>query len=225
MSEQSGSATVTELPMFPLGTVLFPSMPLALRVFEERYLTMLASVLQEEPSEFGVVLIERGQEVGGGEHRFDVGTIARIAQLESAEGFIALVAHGTRRFHVVEWLPDDPYPRALVTEIDVLDWDDRLEATRDRVEQTVRRSLAVGAEFGDVQYSATVELEDDPVDAAWQLAAIAPLNELDQLQLLRSASMPGLFRELEDLATAAATAIVDSALAESDDDDEDDDRP
>ena len=113
--------------MFPLGSVLFPSMPLALRVFEERYLAMLASVLQEEPSEFGVVLIERGQEVGGGEHRFDVGTVARIAQLESAEGFIALIAHGTRRFRVVEWLPDDPYPRALVTEIDELDWDDSLD--------------------------------------------------------------------------------------------------
>ena len=54
MSEQSGSGAVIELPMFPLGSVLFPSMPLALRVFEERYLAMLASVLQEEPSEFGV---------------------------------------------------------------------------------------------------------------------------------------------------------------------------
>ena len=210
MSEQSGSGAVIELPMFPLGSVLFPSMPLALRVFEERYLAMLASVLQDEPSEFGVVLIERGQEVGGGEHRFDVGTIARIAQLESAEGFIALVAHGTRRFRVVEWLPDDPYPRALVTEIDELDWDDSLEPTRDRVEQTVRRSLAVGAEFGEVQYSATVELEDDPVDAAWQLAAIAPLNELDQLQLLRSTSLPGLFNDLEDLATTAAIAMSEA---------------
>jgi Lon protease-like protein len=221
MSEQPGSPQTFELPMFPLGSVLFPSMPLALRVFEDRYLAMLAEVLKEEPSEFGVVLIERGQEVGGGEKRFDVGTVARIAQIESAEGFIALIAHGTRRFRVLEWLPDDPYPRALVAEIDAFDWDDSLDDTRDRVEQTVRRSLAVGAEFGDVAYSATVELEDDPVDAAWQLAAIAPLGEMAQLQLLRAQTLPGLFNELEDLAAAAATSISDAALegdVEGDDD-------
>jgi Lon protease-like protein len=222
MSEQRESTAVIELPMFPLGSVLFPSMPLALRVFEERYLAMLSDVLQQEPAEFGVVLIERGQEVGGGEHRFDVGTVARIAQLESAEGFIAVVAEGTRRFRVVEWLPDDPYPRALVSELEELDWDDSLDATRGRVERAVRRSLAVGAEFGDVQYSATVELEDDPVDAAWQLAAIAPLNELDQLRLLRSSTLPGLFNDLEDLASAAATAISEAAFDDDVDHPEDD---
>ncbi len=222
MTNSTAPGGIVELPMFPLGSVLFPSMPLVLRVFEERYLAMLAQVLQEEPSEFGVVLIERGQEVGGGEHRFDIGTIARITQLDSADGFIALVALGTRRFRVVEWLSDDPYPRALVTELDELDWDDSFEPTRERVEQTVRRSLAVGAEFGEVQYSATVELEDDPVDAAWQLAAIAPLGEIDQLHLLRSRTLPGLFNDLEDLATAAAAAISDAALTQGDDEDDED---
>jgi Lon protease-like protein len=215
MSELEKSAPF-ELPMFPLGSVLFPSMPLALRVFEERYLAMLASILQDEPSEFGVVLIERGQEVGGGEHRFDVGTIARIGELDSAEGFIALVAHGTRRIRVVEWLPDDPYPRALVVALDDFVWDAALAPAREQAEQAVRRALAVGAEFGDVQYSATVELEDDPVDAAWQLAGIAPLNELDQLQLLQASTLPNLLSDLEQLATAAATAFSDAAASESD---------
>ena len=55
------------LPMFPLGTVLFPHMPLRLRVFEQRYLVMLSDLLQSQTAEFGVVLIDRGQEVGGGE--------------------------------------------------------------------------------------------------------------------------------------------------------------
>jgi Lon protease-like protein len=219
MTEPAAPGGIVELPIFPLGSVLFPSMPLVLRVFEDRYLAMLGQVLREEPSEFGVVLIERGQEVGGGEHRFDIGTIARITQLDSAEGFIALVAQGTRRFRVVEWLSDDPYPRALVTELAELAWDDSLEPTRDRVEQTVRRSLAVGAEFGEVHYSATVELEDDPVGAAWQLAAIAPLGEIDQLHLLRSSTLPGLFNDLEDLAEAAATAISNAGYSEDDEDD------
>lgn len=200
--------------MFPLGSVLFPAMPLPLRVFEERYLAMLAEVLAEEPSEFGVVLIERGQEVGGGEHRFDIGTVAQIVELEGAEGFVALFAQGTRRFRVVEWLADDPYPRALVEWLDDLLWDESLGPLRERVEREVRRALAVGTEFGDVAYSAAVELADEPLDAAWQLSAIAPLNELDQLRLLRADSMRELLEELEPMVVAAA----DSFRAASDPD-------
>ena len=93
------------MPMFPLGSVLFPHMPLSLRIFEERYVVMLSRVLQEDVSEFGVVLIERGQEVGGGEHRFGIGTVARIVQLEASEGFIGLVAEGERRIRVDEFAP------------------------------------------------------------------------------------------------------------------------
>ena len=48
---------MTVLPMFPLGSVLFPAMPLALRVFEERYLKMMGTILEEETPRFGVVLI------------------------------------------------------------------------------------------------------------------------------------------------------------------------
>ena len=76
------------LPMFPLGSVLFPAMPLALRVFEERYLKMMGSILDNQPSEFGVVLIERGLEVGGGDQRFDIGTTARVLQIEAPEGHL-----------------------------------------------------------------------------------------------------------------------------------------
>ena len=51
------------LPVFPLGSVLFPHMPLALRVFEERYLKMIGALLETDDLVFGVVLIERGSEV------------------------------------------------------------------------------------------------------------------------------------------------------------------
>ena len=92
--------------MFPLGTVLFPSMPLPLRVFEERYLVMLSRILQNEPAEFGVALIERGQESGGGGTTFGVGTVAQITELEAAPDFIAMMTQGDRRFEIVEWLDD-----------------------------------------------------------------------------------------------------------------------
>ena len=74
------------MPMFPLGTVLFPYAVLPLRVFEPRYRVMTRRCLDGD-REFGVVLIERGSEVGGGDVRFGVGTIARIVQVaETPDG-------------------------------------------------------------------------------------------------------------------------------------------
>ena len=60
---------MTVMPMFPLSNVLMPAMPLSLRIFEERYLKLTGDLILQENPEFGVVLIERGPEVGGGEKR------------------------------------------------------------------------------------------------------------------------------------------------------------
>jgi Lon protease-like protein len=197
---------MTEMPMFPLGSVLFPNMPLPLRVFEERYLVMLAHILEDEPAEFGVVLIERGQEVGGGEQRFRYGTIARITQIEAADGFVALIAQGDRRIEVTEWMPEDPYPQASVRILDDLVWDETLVPLRDRAEKTVRRILAQASEFGDQPWSANVELSDDPMISSWQLAGIAPIGPLDQVSLLRSATTA----ELLELVISCSEAAADS---------------
>src|SRR5437773_454261 len=100
--------------MFPLGTVVFPHAVLPLHVFEPRYRAMMRDVLAGD-QEFGVVLIERGSEVGGGDVRFGVGTLAHIVQSsELSDGRFALAAVGVQRFRVERWLPDDPYPRAEI---------------------------------------------------------------------------------------------------------------
>ena len=62
--------------MFPLGSVLFPGALLPLHVFEPRYRQLVKDCLAGEP-EFGVVLIDRGHEVGGGDVRREVGAVAR----------------------------------------------------------------------------------------------------------------------------------------------------
>ena len=62
--------------MFPLGNVLFPHAQLPLHVFEPRYRALAETCLAGD-GEFGVVLIERGSEVGGGDTRFSIGTVAR----------------------------------------------------------------------------------------------------------------------------------------------------
>ena len=193
--------------MFPLGAVLFPHMPLHLRVFEQRYLVMLAKLIKSAQVEFGVVLIERGHEVGGGEHRFGVGTVAEITQLGAQEGFVGLAAVGRTRFEVLDWLTDEPHPRAEVRPLPDLVWDPDLEPQRMDAEQLVRRTLAQASEFSDSLYPADLELADDPVAAVWQLAGIAPVGELDQVSLLRSTSMAELLSRIVEVTTDAAVGF------------------
>lgn len=200
--------------MFPLGTVLFPMMPVSLHVFEPRYRALMAACIEGAergvPAELGVVLIERGTEVGGGDQRFDVGTVARLTQVAALpDGRYATVGVGTRRLAVRKWLPDDPYPRAEVEDLDDTHFDPGLDQPLlERADQAVRRCLALKAELGEPAFSARVDLDEDPNVAAWQLAAVAPLNELDQLALLRSSSCTELLRMLADLADEEASVLA-----------------
>lgn len=193
-------------PMFPLGSVLFPHMPLPLRIFEPRYLRMLGDLLESDCPEFGVVLIERGHEVGGGDHRFSVGTMARVLEVDAREGYVGLVAQGTRRFVVREWLPEDPYPSADVADLPEFEWDEALADLRHDAEAQVRRALAAAAEFG-ASWPMDVHLSDDPVAACWQLAAITPVGALDQVALLQAESLAALLT-----GTAAAARDAQESL-------------
>lgn len=107
-----------DVPLFPLRTVLFPGMILPLQIFEERYKTMIGRCLDEDIP-FGVVLIRRGSEVGGASEPFDVGTLARIAEVErEPDGRYRLNAVGTRRFRIEALRHDQPY---LVGDVQLLD--------------------------------------------------------------------------------------------------------
>lgn len=194
--------------MFPLGSVLFPHTPLALRIFEERYLMMLGRLLDDEDPQFGVVLIERGSEAGGGDQRFRIGTMARITNVMAGERDIHLIAVGGSRIEVAEWRDDEPYPTATVRELPPLVWDDALTPLRTEAERIVRRVLSRAAEYAEVQWDPNIELSDDPLESSWQLAAIAPLGQLDQFRLLRSTTVGGLLRELIDLTLAAEPLLT-----------------
>ena len=86
--------------MFPLGCVLFPEAILPLHVFEERYRVMVEEIMDTDRS-FGVVLIERGNEVGGGEIRKEIGTLAEIIDSKKfIDGRSLLVTRGVRRVQV-----------------------------------------------------------------------------------------------------------------------------
>ncbi len=197
------TSATRELAMFPLGSVLFPGMPLPLRVFEPRYVAMLMSVLEGSEREFGVVLIERGSEVGGGDVRFGVGTVARIVSVEQTAGVIALVATGGARFEVVRWLQDDPFPRAEVRELPPVDLDESTPVELSAAEAVVRATIARASEFVELTWPADIELSPDVAQRIWQVTAIAPLNSLDQYALLRSTTASDLLTRLVDETQAA----------------------
>lgn len=198
------------MPMFPLGSVLLPGAVLPLHVFEPRYRQLVKDCLAATEHEFGVVLIERGVEVGGGDFRCMIGTVARLIQVaELDDGRYALVTVGTRRLRVSEWLPDDPYPRA-----DVEDWPDEDEVGDDAVLDDrvaaawsrVRRINAMAAELGDAHADATLEISADPLVASYHLSALAPLGPADQQRLL-AASGPSERLDLLDAALDDAQAL------------------
>ena len=176
--------------MFPLGSVLLPGSVLPLHVFEPRYRQLVEDCVAAPPHEFGVVLIERGSEVGGGDVRRAVGTMARIVQVAAVDtARYAVVAVGTHRIRVVEWLPDDPYPRAWVEEWpDVWpdEWPtaDGAAATIDELAVRVRRVGALAVELGDPVRELGTELSDDVLLASHQLVQLAPLGDADRYDLL-----------------------------------------
>lgn len=93
-------AETTDIPLFPLNTVLFPRGPLPLRIFETRYVDMVKRSMREE-SCFGVVLVRGGGEVGQAGGFVDIGTTARIVDFNLLpDGLLGITCRGERRFRV-----------------------------------------------------------------------------------------------------------------------------
>lgn len=194
--------------MFPLQTVLFPQACLPLHVFEPRYQALIADCL-EDGLEFGVVLITRGSEVGGGDLRSDVGTVARIAKIaELEEGRLLVVAIGTTRFRVDAWRPDDPYPIAEIEEL-AMGPSANCSPAVARAETAVRRLRSLLSELGDVPpLQPNLRLEGQPDDIGWQLCDLAPFTPLDQQQLLTVEGLAARMELLVELCDAMADDVT-----------------
>jgi uncharacterized protein len=175
-----------------------------LHVFEPRYRALMRDCLDGDPR-FGVVLIERGSEVGGGDQRSNLGTrgvITRAAELP--DGRWVVEVRGEAVVGIDEWLPDDPYPLALVTERPVPEGSDATgtASSLDVATRRVRRVRAVLAEQGGAPAlppEATLDGGGDPEVAAWQLCAVSPVNAYDAQRLLAAGGVTerlGLLMEL-----------------------------
>lgn len=186
-----------ELPLFPLGSVLFPNTVLPLRVFEPRYQRLVDDCVAGD-GRFGVVLIERGSEVGGGDTRFEIGTIAHIAGIaDLEEGHRLVLAVGTTRFEIERWLPDDPYPRAVINELTAITPSNDLPIAETEVK--LRRTLALMSEAGYDVGDTGFEVSEETVVAVDQLCALAPLSPLDAQGLLGTESPPDRLARLQNI--------------------------
>jgi Lon protease-like protein len=193
--------------MFPLGTVLFPHAVLPLHVFEPRYRAMTRAVLDAD-QEFGVVLIERGSEVGGGDVRFDVGTIAHIVQAsELADGRFALAVVGVSRFRVERWLPDEPYPRADIVDLVEPPVPAAATALVEPVVVALREVYELFARVNDVATSVPIEVSPDPEQASFEAAALASLGPLDAQRVLELADTESRLRVLRGLLSDHAALL------------------
>lgn len=198
--------------MFPLAAVVFPGTELPLHVFERRYQQLARDVLCGA-KEFGICLISRGSEVGGGDERVTVGTKVRVELAAPLEGDRwILVTRGVERIRVDRWLDDDPYPKALVEPLPATGADvahDEVVAALSAV-KALRR---LQSELADGWSSPCIDVkfEDHEATAPWVLCAMAPLSLSDLQALLEvpsHAARLALLRELCELKTRDLEAVL-----------------
>ncbi len=207
--------------MFPLESALLPGDDLPLRIFEPRYAALVRDCMRETDPRFGVVLISRGREVGGGDTRCDVGALAGIVQcLDLGAGRYGLRCRVGERIRVREWLPDDPYPRAIVqiwpdepgdpvSENQLHELEDRVVALFERV------AAARGARLPDRE-TVLAYGPDASGDAGKRLYALAsrlPIGPADRHAILAAPSAAERFAALGE-AVDSVTAMVEFQLSE-----------
>ena len=177
------------LPLFPLGSVLFPGLLLPLHVFEDRYRTLVADLLERPEGErsFGVVAIREGREVGaaGVTALHEVGCTARVRRVERhADGRFDLVTTGARRFRLTGLRHDRPY---LVGEVDWLPDEVGPEAEAGLLARAVRAAfgdyLQALAEASGAQVEAP-ELPAEPLLLSHLVAATVQVDLADRQALL-----------------------------------------
>lgn len=199
--------------MFPLGAVLLPGESLSLQIFEPRYVALVRDCTdgRREP-EFGVVLIARGHEVGGGEVRTQVGTLARITEVIELPGErYRLRCKGTDRIRIEKWLADAPYPQAEAeTWPDDPGTDDSalLAGLRERADRLHTLTAQFARRNGIRRPPPSASLDDlsgDPTTRSYELAARLPIGPTDRQAAL---SAPNAHSRL-----AALSASVDDAIA------------
>jgi Lon protease-like protein len=176
------------LPLFPLGTVLYPGLLLPLNIFEERYRRLVRDLLDgPEPWRFGVIAIRKGRETGvdGISALHEVGCTATLREVaEQEDGGFHLVTVGTQRFRLTSLDGSRPY---LQGEVELLEEQVGDEAAAALAAQAVQRGFRGYVEALASRESAEVtvpELPDEPLLLSYLVAASMILDLPVRQQLL-----------------------------------------
>lgn len=209
------------MAMFPLQSALLPDEDLPLQIFEPRYAALVRDCIRDKDPRFGVVLISQGREVGGGEVRCDVGTVARITECVdiAGSGRFVLRCRTGERIKVCEWLPDDPYPRAIVQA-----WPDepgepvsagQVEKLEDRVMALFER-IAAARDFPLPEREVVLGADADIVDPGERLYALAsrvPIGPADRYSVLAAPTAAERLTALSEAVDSVA-AVIEFQLSE-----------
>ncbi len=182
-------AETATVPLFPLGSVLFPGMLLPLHIFEPRYRLLLQRALQTDQP-FGIVLISSGPEVGGQAEPHRIGTTARVVgttPLPGGRSFI--IVRGERRF-AIETIDAEREPY-LVGEVRYLDEDDGADAAElaDRAADSFGQYLTgIISTSNDARTEVPLaELrEGTPADVSYRIAGGLGIDAAERQRLLET---------------------------------------
>jgi Lon protease-like protein len=175
------------LPLFPLGTVLYPGLLLPLHIFEDRYRQLVRDLLAgPQPGQFGVIAIRKGRETGvdGISALYEIGCIATLRRVtEHDDGRFDLMTVGTERFRLTELDQSQPYLQGRVKLL-AEDTGDETAAARaaQAVQVAFRAYLDVLATQGVAQVKVP-DLPDEPVLLSY-LVASSTIADLSDRQLL-----------------------------------------
>jgi Lon protease-like protein len=189
-----------ELPLFPLNTVLFPGMPMALHIFEDRYKLMISKCLQGRRT-FGAVLIRQGAEaLGPLPEPNTVGCTAFISQVEwLRSGRINISVIGQRRFRIASLNTDLPYLRGQA-EYYPLQKEDFPGQHRlaGRLRPWVARYLDHLSRLGG-KMPHVDDLPEEPVGLAYASAALLQVSNTQKQTLLEIEGALALLAELRTI--------------------------
>jgi len=180
-------ANTSTVPMFPLGTTVFPGAQVPLHVFEDRYLALVGHLLSmPDPADrvFGTVAIREGWEVGehGSQRLYRTGCLLQLTEVEHEEdGSLQVVALARERISLIGMETSGLYPRGRIES-----WPDPVEQVEEELCERARATFtayrAAVAQFRGDPFSGT--LPRDPEYLSWTLSALAPLPLPDRQELL-----------------------------------------
>lgn len=187
-----------DLRLFPLSTVLFPGMRMPLHIFEERYRIMVRECIEED-APFGVLLIKSGDEAGAGAVPHQVGTVARIMQVEYLDdGRMNIFTIGQQRFRIVTINTTQPYLRGEVAIVEQGPATDSAYAAMPRARMVFDDYLKTYLSIAD-QWTRATYLPDHPADAADYIAARTDIDATIKQQWLEELSPEARLRMEIDL--------------------------